>query len=105
MVRPVLQAGVEQVFVTLDDLGPAAEPALSAWPNPAQDALTLAWSGLERAERWSIVDLSGRVFRMGVWPQGMNRFPCSVADLPRGMALVVVETTEGRRELQRIVLH
>ena len=105
MVRPVLQAGVEQVFVALDDLGPAAEPAFSAWPNPAQDALTLAWSGLEPAERWSIVDLSGRVLRTGSWPQGMNRFPCSVADLPRGMALVVVETTEGRRELQRIVLH
>lgn len=102
MVRPVLQAGVDQVFVAVEDLGEAAE--VKVWPNPARERLSVAWSGIDRPLRWSVMDLSGRMLEAGLWPAGSGRMDMSVADLPRGMALLVIETDQGRREIQRIAL-
>lgn len=103
MVRPVLQAGVEQVFVAVEEGAEPLAPSVRIWPNPAQDRLTVM--GAEPAVRWSVVDLSGRVLEAGLWPQGTDRMDLAVGDLPRGMALVVVEFAHGRRSIQRIALH
>lgn len=106
MIRPVLQAGVDDVFVAVEeqDNAPVAS-ALEAWPNPASGQLTLAWSGVDRPERWSVVDLSGRVLDAGMWPLGADRTVLAVADLPRGLALVVIEGVDGTRITRRIALH
>ena len=102
MVRPVLQAGVDQVFVAVEDPGEAAE--VKVWPNPARDRLSVVWSSIDRPMHWSVMDLSGRTLEAGLWPAGADRMDMSVADLPRGMALLVIETDQGRREIQRIAL-
>ena len=49
------------------------------------------------------MDLSDRT-RSGTVAGGRDRMDMSVADLPRGMALLVIETNQGRREIQRIAL-
>ena len=103
MVRPVLQAGVEQVFVAVEEGAEPLATSVRIWPNPAQDRLTVM--GAEPAVRWSVVDLSGRVLEAGLWPQGTDRMDLAVGDLPRGMALVVVEFAHGRRSIHRIALH
>ena len=100
MVRPVLQAGVDQVFVAVEDLRETA--AVKVWPNPAQDRLSVQWFGVDRPLRWSVMDISGRTLEAGLWPAGVDRMDMPVADLPRGMALLVIETVEGRREIQRM---
>jgi hypothetical protein len=52
-----------------------------------------------------VVDLSGRVLDAGMWPLGADRMVLATADLPRGMALVVIEGADGRRITRRIALH
>ena len=106
MVRPVLQAGLDDVFVAVEDgdAVPAME-TVTVWPNPARAALNVAWSGVDRPERWSVVDLSGRVLDAGMWPLGADRMVLATADFPRGMALVVIEGADGRRTIRRIALH
>ena len=52
-----------------------------------------------------MVDLSGRVLDAGLWPSGADRMTLPVADLPRGLALIVVEGPEGQRMTRRIALH
>ena len=104
MVRPVLQAGLDDVFVAVEDEEPAMD-ALAVWPNPAREALNVAWSGVDKPERWSMVDLSGRVLDAGMWPLGADRMVLATADLPRGMALVVIEGADGTRTTRRIALH
>ena len=106
MIRPVLQAGVDDVFVAVEeqDNAPKAS-ALEAWPNPASGQLTLAWSGMDRPVHFSLVDLSGRTLDAGPWPLGSDRQVLAVADLPRGLALVVIEGADGTRTTRRIALH
>ena len=106
MIRPVLQAGVEDVFVAVEEMGAeSVDEALQVWPNPVRELLTLEWSGAERPVRWSVVDLSGRTMEAGLWPLGSDRMVLAVADVPRGMALVVIEGADGRRTTRRIALH
>lgn len=107
MIRPVLQAGVDDVFVSIEDIEPVTPTteALQAWPNPAGEQLTLAWSEVEPPTRWCMLDLSGRALGNGLWPLGSDRMVLAVADVPRGMALVVIETADGRRITRRITLH
>ena len=106
MIRPVLQAGVDDVFVAVEEQDNAPEAsALEAWPNPASGQLTLAWSGMDRPVHWSLVDLSGRTLDAGSWPLGSDRTVLAVPDLPRGLALVVIEGADGTRTTRRIALH
>ncbi len=107
MIRPVLQAGVDEVFVGVEDVAAKAPVAdlLAAWPNPAQEQIILAWAGDALPKRWTVVDLSGRVLDAGFWPSGADRMILPVADLPRGLALIVVEGPEGQRMTRRIALH
>ncbi len=104
MIRPVLQAGVDDVFVAVEEAEVSEMPSVRVWPNPARDRMTVRWDGAETAERWTVLDLSGRILESGLWPSGAERIELAVADLPRGMALVVVESASGRH-IQRIALH
>lgn len=104
MVRPVLQAGVEQVFVALNDLK-EVEPAVYAWPNPATDVLQLAVGADFDAQEMRCLDLMGREVLFHRWTPGSDQMHFSVADLPRGTYLVVVFNDLGDRLVERIVLH
>ncbi len=104
MIRPVLQAGVEQVFVGPDEFS-AVEPSLRAWPNPASDVLQLAVGSDFGAEEVRFLDLTGREALFRRWTSGSGRMYLSVADLPRGTYLVVVFNDRGDRRVERILLH
>ena len=60
---------------------------------------------MDRPVHWSLVDLSGRTLDAGTWPLGSDRTVLAVADLPRGLALVVIEGADGTRTTRRIALH
>jgi hypothetical protein len=104
MIRPVLQAGVEQVFVTLDDVQ-VAKGALQIWPNPASGEVFLSVDAGFDPREVQCVDLTGRQISTTIWPQGIDRIRLSVGDLPRGTYLVVVRNGRGDRTVERIILH
>lgn len=104
MIRPVLQAGVEQVFTALD--GPDAAPAeVAVWPNPAVGALNIAIGseGLPVAVR--MVDMVGRSVLSQSWPAGRSAAVLAVGDLPRGTYLLILENATGERQVQRVLLN
>jgi hypothetical protein len=104
MIRPVLQAGVEQVFVALDEFS-EAEPSLHAWPNPAADVLQLAVDTDFGAQEIRCLDLTGREVMLSRWAPGSDRMHLAVADLSRGTYLVVVSNDRGDRLVERVLLH
>lgn len=105
MIRPVLQSGLEEVFVAVEEGTSDASQALIVWPNPARDRMAIQWNGHAPAHRWSVMDLSGRTLAAGPWSEGASRLDLNAEALPRGLALLVIETVDGRKHTQRISLH
>ncbi len=105
MIRPVLQAGVEEVFVGVDGMAQDRGVAeVSVWPNPARDQVAVQWQGVTPPLRWSVVGLTGALLDQGNWPLGSTRMVLGTADLPRGLALLVIEGAFGQTSTRRILL-
>ena len=104
MIRPVLQAGVEEVFVAVEETE-QVPVGVAIWPNPARDRLNVQWQGETVPIGWYVMDLSGRQLDAGRWPDGAAVMELGTGDLPRGMALLVIEGPAGRTTTRRIVLH
>ena len=106
MIRPVLQAGVEQVFVGVDEGLAAEEPgAFKVWPNPATFDVTIQVNGIGQPVSAKVVDLMGRDVHTARWPDGAARLSLGVGDLPRGTYLLVIEDAMGGLHAERILLN
>lgn len=104
MIRPVLQAGVEEVFTWIGE-APVAEGEVKLWPNPAADRLTVMTGG-ETQPRWlRMVDMMGRTVSEAAWMCGREQMTIGVADQPRGPYLVMVEDERGVVRVQRVLLN
>lgn len=104
MIRPVLQAGVEEVFTWIDE-EPEVASTLSVWPNPALDRLTVAWADALLPKWLRVVDMMGRTVSEVAWLQGQKQMTVGVADQPRGPYFVMVEDERGAVRVQRVLLN
>lgn len=106
MVRPVLQSGVEQVFVAVDDaVSPWSDQEMTVYPNPAQDWLEVMWTDAEAPDAWRWIDMMGRTLAEGRWTAGSERQRLMTGDLPRGIQWLVVVGENGRIETRRVLLN
>lgn len=106
MIRPVLQAGVEEVFVAVEDghEDVASPPALRVWPNPVSDRMHLSVPMGFDPTAIRCMDMMGREMLNAHWPIGQTRTVLSMGDLPKGTFLVVVENDLGGRMMERILI-
>ena len=82
---------------TLSTANSTAESGLRAFPNPARDVLTIARSGLQANDAYTLFDISGRAVMQGILsgPQAQ----VSVGHLPAGIFLLRVD---GREEVSTL---
>ena len=104
MIRPVLQAGVEEVFTSLGE-EPEAEGTFRLWPNPAKGRLSVAWTGVSQPRLLRVVDMMGRTVSEVDWMYGQEQMTIGVAEQPRGPYLVMVEDERGVVRVQRVLLN
>ena len=105
MVRPVLQSGVDQVFVAVEDVEVQNAQHMSVFPNPAQQQLEVVWTDQVAPRAWRWIDMTGRTLAQGIWEAGAQRQHLMTGDLPRGIQWLVVEGKDGRIETQRVLLN
>ena len=104
MIRPVLQAGVDEVFVSVDDQG-ATINEMTVYPNPARDWAEVLWTGAEEPKSWRWMDLTGRTLVFDRWTAGAVKVRMSTGDLPRGLHLLVIEGPQGQMHTRKVMLN
>lgn len=77
---------------------------LRVQPNPARDRIHVRWPGGDWTGPATMVlrDGAGRILREAKWWGGAMEI--DVADWPRGLVLLTVETTEGAQVTRRVIL-
>ena len=105
MIRPVLQAGVEDVFTAVDAVTMEAQAAIAVWPNPAADALTISADERMQPRRILMVDMTGRTLMETLWTPGAQQMQLGVSDQQRGAYLLLVEDIQGALYTRRILLN
>ncbi|RMF00146.1 MAG: PKD domain-containing protein, partial [Bacteroidetes bacterium] len=73
-----------------------------AWPNPTNALVTINWRSSTSADTWQLFNLNGQRLRSGtVIPvKGEGRLPLDLADLPDGIYLFRLQTTDGVETLR-----
>lgn len=105
MIRPVLQAGVEEVFTAIGGEVEGGEATMAVWPNPAGSSVTVsAKEGLD-PKGIRMMDLAGRVVLERTWNPGALRMDLAVADQPRGIYLLILEAEGGAIVTRRLQLN
>ncbi|WP_434035598.1 T9SS type A sorting domain-containing protein [Formosa sp. 4Alg 33] len=65
------------------------------YPNPASDKLTIKMSA-SQFDKYTILDISGRVTRMGTIPNGVQQLELGVNDLANGIYLINLQGSQNK---------
>ena len=90
---------------TADGQLPAVE--FNAWPNPTSGALNLSFQSPVPADRFDLIDITGRVVRTSKNAVGqiVRNASLDANDLPAGVYIARVLLTNGRVGSKRIIVH
>jgi hypothetical protein len=86
--------------------GVAEGVTMTAYPNPATDLAYVEFNGKENQQyNLKLTDLSGRIMLQqgGVSAEGLNKVQLDLANVPSGVYLVVLETSDAR-ETHRLMV-
>ena len=72
------------------------DSSVEAFPNPADEQVTLSWSGDEAAGTVEVLSGTGQLLRTVALAPGQRRLVVETADLPAG--LYTLHVTRGARE-------
>lgn len=79
------------VFVKL----PAKEDLIVLYPNPVTDRITASFRTINTLQwRVLIIDLSGRILQQGNWQPGQSTYTVPVQQLPAGLYILQIISTE-----------
>ena len=83
-------------------VGEYQDVELTVYPNPANEAATISWKGVEVA-KISIQDMNGQI----VFEQAAktNQINVNVADLSAGVYVVVLETSANQHITKRLMVN
>jgi hypothetical protein len=86
--------------------GVAEGVTMTAYPNPATDLAYVEFSGkADQQFNLKLTDLAGRIMLQqgGVSAEGLNKLQLDLANVPSGVYLVVLETSDARETLRLMV--
>lgn len=86
----------EIVMIVVSDLSRISGAAMSVYPNPGENSVTLSLTDVtELAARVSIVTMQGQVVQAQSWQNTNKALTLDTQKLPTGMYLIRVETEAG----------
>lgn len=77
---------------------------LRVFPQPAADALVVAWTPTVPDARWRLTDAVGRELMQGPWPARSDRMQLDLHGVPPGMVLLRITDAHGRHLRSRSLL-
>jgi len=97
MIRPVLAAGKGSDFVSVEE--EELQPQARLYPNPAKEHIFVEVIDFG-ASQYELIDMQGRVNQQGFWSSGQ---PILTVDLPKGMYVLRMQSSDGREIRQRFI--
>ena len=116
LVRPPLQISFSAAYYYIDDVSvialdtlngvaEAAPQRMAAWPNPATATVQLQWPvPLQQGAELQLYDAQGRSVLIMALPAGSTKAQLSVAQLPPGIYMAVVQQGNGVPMRERVVV-
>lgn len=89
-----LADSVSSVITQVSSPSPSQRATFGLYPNPVQEQVRLILPHVDAQGQWQVLNLNGRILLQGTLQEASS--PISVADLPAGLYLVTVETSQHR---------
>ena len=94
-----------QHFVSTNNVIDDDKNAMQVFPNPASHYFDVSLDmEIKTQAQWFIYDINGRIVRSGNLPRNVQRLRYDTSDLPSGVYLFSIQTTEGKLQPKRIVI-